>query len=129
MHSRPDNIPNKLLKTAAHSLSEPLCDLFNNCASQGVFPVVWKSSTIIPIPKNAGANEAKEFRPIALTSTTCKLLERLLLKFLKPYMTDTTQFAYQQHRSTEDALAHLLDIVTHHLDINAKNHARCLFID
>ena len=90
---------------------------------------LWKSSTIIPIPKNAAASEAKEFRPLALTSTISRLFERLLLKFLKPYLTDTTQFAYQQHRSTEDTLAHLLDIVTNHLDIHAKNHARCLFID
>ena len=125
----PDNISSKLLKAAAHSLSEPLCDLFNNCVSQGVYLIVWKSSTIIPIPRNAGANEAKEFRPIALTSTISKLFERLLLKFLKPYLTDTTQFAYQQHRSTEDTLTHQIDIVTNHLDINAKNHARCLFID
>ena len=123
-----DNIPNKLLKTAAHSLSELLRDLFNNCISQGVFPVVWKSSTIIPIPKNAGTNEAKEFCPIALTSTLSKLFERMLLKFLQPYLADTTQLAYQQHRSTEDALAHLLDIVTNHLDINAKDHGRCIFI-
>ena len=86
-------------------------------------------SHITPIPKKAGADEAKEFRPIALTSTISKLFERLLLKFLKPHLTDSTQFAYQQNRSTEDAVAYLLDIVSQHLDDNAKNHARCLLID
>ena len=127
--SGPDAIPNKLLKIAAYSLGEPLCNLFNTCISQGVFPDIWKMSHIIPIPKKAGADEAKEFRPIALTSTISKLFERLLLKFLKPHLTDSTQFAYQQNRSTEDAVAYLLDIVSQHLDDNAKNHARCLLID
>ena len=127
--SGPDAIPNKLLKIAAYSLGEPFCNLFNTCISQGVFPDIWKMSHIFPIPKKAGADEAKEFRPIALTSTISKLFERLLLKFLKPHLTDSTQFAYQQNRSTEDAVAYLLDIVSQHLDDNAKNHARCLQID
>jgi hypothetical protein len=125
----PDEIPNKLLKTAAHTLGEPLCNLFNTCISQGTFPTIWKMSHIIPVPKSAGADDAKEFRPIALTSTISKLFERLLLVHLKPYLNDKTQFAYQENRSTEDALAHLLDIISQHLDDNAKNHARCLFID
>ena len=45
----------------------------------------WKDTALIP--KKAGADEAKEFRPIALTSTISKLFERLLLKFLKPHLT------------------------------------------
>ena len=35
----------------------------------------------------------------------------------------------QSNKSTEDALAYLLDTVTFHLDKHAKNFARCLFID
>jgi hypothetical protein len=125
----PDKIPNKLLKVASHSLGEPLANLFNICMAQGVFPDCWKRSTIIPIPKSAGADELAQFRPIALTSTISKVFEKLLLEHLKPHLTDSTQYAYQSHRSTEDALAYLMDVLTNHLDKNAKNHARCLFID
>jgi len=39
------------------------------------------------------------------------------------------QFAYLPNRSTEEAVTHLLDIITEHLDRNTKNYARCLFID
>ena len=111
----PDGIPGRLLKLTAGVLGEPLCNLFNNCIDQGVYPDIWKSSTIIPIPKLAGASEAKDFRPVALTSTISKTFERLLLRFVTPCLTDNMQFAYRPGRSTEDAVAHLLDVVTAHL--------------
>ena len=44
-------------------------------------------------------------------------------------MNDESQFAYKTNRSPEDALLTLIDMVSEHLDIDAKNHARALFID
>jgi gmma-aminobutyric acid receptor subunit gamma/cGMP-dependent protein kinase 2 len=92
-------------------------------------PKVWKSADIRPIPKCAGASEAKDFRPIALTSIVGKCLERLVMKRLSPLLNDPTQFTYKPNRSTEDALITLIDSVTEHLDSNAKNRVRALFID
>ena len=125
----PDNIPGRVLKLAAHSLGEPLCDLFNSCLEQGQFPSTWKKSVIKPIPKSSGASAPKDFRPVALTAVVAKVFERLLLRFITPCLTDKQQFAYQPNKSTEDAVAYLLDTVTYHLDDNSKNFARCLFID
>ena len=75
----PDNIPGRVLKLAAHSLGEPLCDLFNSCLEQGQFPSTWKKSVIKPIPKSSGASAPKDFRPVALTAVVAKVFERLLL--------------------------------------------------
>mgnify|MGYP001795631533 FL=1 len=125
----PDNIPSRLLKLSAYALGEPLCKIFNDCITQGVFPDPWKMSTINPIPKVPGASEAKDFRPIALTPVISKVFERLIVKFFTPCLADKLQFAYQQHKSTEDALAYLLDVSTEHLDRSSKHYARCLFID
>jgi len=86
-------------------------------------------STILPIPKISGASDAKDYRPVALTSVISKVFERLIAKFFTPCLNDELQFAYQRHRSTEDALTHLLDITTEHLDKSSKHYARCLFID
>ncbi|GFY01856.1 RNase H domain-containing protein [Trichonephila clavipes] len=46
----------------------------------GRLPAEWKRATIIPI-KKAGKNNwaPKDFRPIALTSTTCKIMEKMIL--------------------------------------------------
>ena len=51
------------------------------------------------------------------------------MKRLPPNLNDPTQLAYQPYKSTEDALISLLDTVTEHLDRNAKNSVKALFID
>ena len=119
----PDNITGKLLKAAAPTLAYPLTLIFNRSMQQGVMPQVWKTANIKPIPKFRGAAEPKDFRPIALTSIVGKCLERLIMRRVAPLLDDPTQ------RSTEDALISLIDTVTEHLDSNAKNTVRALFID
>ena len=89
--------------------------------------VLW--TVIKPIPKSNTANVAKDYRPIALTSVLSKTFERVTKPLLTKCLTDDSQFACREHRSTEDALTVLLDTVTEHLDANSKNYARCLFVD
>ena len=125
----PDNIPARLLKTAAWTLADPLCELFNNCIKQGVYPDIWKQAVIRPIPKSAGATAPKDFRPVALTSVVSKTFERVVKPVVCPALTDNTQYAYRPNRSTEDAVASLIDTVSAHLNENAKNFVRCLFVD
>lgn len=125
----PDGITAKLAKIAADILAAPLVTLFNDALSLGLFPTIWKKSTIVPIPKAKGASTAKDFRPVALTSVIAKVFEKLLLRFITPYITDPTQFAYRSQRCTEDALMLLLDTVSHHLDADSKNYVRCVYID
>jgi len=127
--SGPDKIPGKMLKIAAYALGEPLCDLFNDCIREGEFPQLWKTSIIKPIPKTPAACVAKDYRPVALTSIVAKSFERATRPLLARCLNDTSQFAYQQRKSTEDALTVFLDIVTKHLDAKSKNYIRCLFVD
>ena len=84
-------------------------------------PSSWKRSSIKLIPKSPWAFAPKDFRPVALTAVVAKVFERLLLRFITPYLTDRQQYAYQPNKSTEDVLAYLLDTVTSHLDRHAKN--------
>ena len=48
---------------------------------------------------------------------------------LSTKVNDESQFAYRANKSPEDALLTLIDMVSEHLDIDAKNHARALSID
>ncbi|GFV90541.1 putative RNA-directed DNA polymerase from transposon BS [Trichonephila clavipes] len=54
-----------------------LLDIINLSWKIGRLPAEWKRAIIIPINK-AGKNNwsPKDFRPIALTSTTCKIMEK-----------------------------------------------------
>ena len=72
---------------------------------------------------------AKDYRPIALTSVLSKTFERATKPLLAKCLTDDSQFAYREHRSTEDALTLLIDTVSAHLDANSKDYAPCPFVD
>ena len=99
---------------------KPLLTIFNKSIRTGTFPRNWKLANIKPIPKFKGF-EVKDYRPFALTPTMSKCLERLLVKHFQPLVTHNYQFAYRQHKSTEDTVILSLDTITCHLDKSAKN--------
>ena len=91
----------------------------------------FKSSTIIPVPKEPKVPSLNDYRPVALTSTTMKVFERLVLRYLKTAtdsLLDPHQFAYRANRSVEDAVCLGLHHVLKHLDY-PNTYARIFFID
>ena len=66
---------------------------------------------------------------MAVTPVISKCLERLLVKYFKPVIRDDLQFAYRPKQSTEDALMLLTNNVCQHLDTNAKNYVKGVFLD
>ena len=74
------------------------------------------SSPPPPKPKVPSLND---YRPVALTSITMKVFERLVLRYLKTAtdsLLDPHQFAYRANRSVEDAACLGLHHVLKHLD-------------
>lgn len=114
----PDNIPNILLKNLPYQGLKHLTSLFNLIWFQQVFPSLWCQAIIIPIPKpGKDKTNPKNYRPIALTFTMCKLLEKILNKRLKTFLEKNNLFCYQQNgfrqnRSTTDHLIKLEAIIT-----------------
>ena len=72
--SRPDNIPNCILKNYAESLSTPLIYLKN----LAYFPEFWNSSFILPLHKSGSKNDVGNYSCIAKLSSIPKLLEKIL---------------------------------------------------
>ncbi|GFX57244.1 probable RNA-directed DNA polymerase from transposon X-element [Trichonephila clavipes] len=72
-----------------------------------------KLSTVIPILKpNKNASECKNYRPISLTSTLCKLMERIIHRRLMNWLIENKklhfyQTAFRTHHSTTDQLFYL----------------------
>ena len=127
----PDNITGKLLKECCTQLAPIFTKLFQMSLDSHTVPRYWKTSCIIPVPKVSRPEKHNDYRPVALTSIPMKCLERIILKYLVsqtlPYQ-DPLQFAYRQHRSTEDAVLCLLHTLTQHLD-TANASVRILFVD
>ena len=66
-------------------------------------------------------NELKNFRPITNLSTISKIIERLALSRLKPFITSSVNFgqlqsAYRQGHSTESALNNIFDDMLSDID-------------
>ena len=115
----PDGISPKVLKMCSSQLCEIFCTIFNLSFQSGVVPDIWKTSCIVPVPKNNKVGSMNDLRPVALTSVAFKTCERIVLPQLKSFIQeslDPFQFAYQSNRSCEDALLVTINEVTSHLD-------------
>ncbi|GFV73129.1 probable RNA-directed DNA polymerase from transposon BS [Trichonephila clavipes] len=72
-----------------------------------------KLSTVIPILKpNKNASECKNYRPISLTSTLCKLMERVIHRRLMNWLIENKKLHFYKtdfrtHHSTTDQLFYL----------------------
>ena len=83
------------------------------------------------VPKKEKAVQLNDYRPGALTSVVIKFFERLVLTYLKDctgHLRDPFQFAYQNNRSLEDAVALSLHHSLRRLE-NSGSYVRMLFLD
>lgn len=79
----PDNIPNKIVKSA--TLSNPLRFklVFDNCLKDAVFPSIWNKAYVVLLPKpGRPLEDPSSYRPLCMLDTAGKLLEKLLVKRL-----------------------------------------------
>ena len=83
----PDGTPARVLKACAMELSQILHSLFCQSYRTATIPTLWKTTTIIPVPKKPRPTEPNHYRPTALTSIIMKCLEKLLLNIILPLVT------------------------------------------
>ncbi|WP_411025577.1 hypothetical protein, partial [Salmonella sp. s55004] len=75
----PDNIHYSFLKNLPSCSTNVLLKIFNHIWHSQIFPSAWQEAIIIPIPKpNKDKTNPLNYRPIALTSCLCKVMERMV---------------------------------------------------
>lgn len=77
----PDNIPTVFLRRYAEWISHYLLIIYNMSLAQCSLSLDWKGARIIPINKSFDCLRVSNYRPISLTSTSCKMLEHNLPTF------------------------------------------------
>ena len=81
----PDGLYVHFLKEVSNEISEPHTVLYNESLQIGVIPLEWKRSHITPVHKGGSADDATNYRPIAVVSVVVKILEKLVVTELSRY--------------------------------------------
>jgi hypothetical protein len=73
------------LSNLANSIVYPIFILYNKSLEEGVFPSIWKKSSVTPIFKKGNKSNVENYRPISGLVQIGKLLEKLVLAhMIKP---------------------------------------------
>lgn len=121
----PDNISNRLLKTVATQISPAFTTFFQASLDQGHLPKAWKDANVVPIYKKGDKSKASNYRPVSLTSVSCKILEHILCSSIMKHLDkhrilSDAQHGFRRHRSCESQLIITLNDLVNRMDENAQ---------
>ena len=126
-----DNVSISTLNYCANELTPVFTDLFNDFLNLHIVPVCFKAATTIPVLKKPKVKALNDLRRVALTLVVMKVLERLVLTYLKSVTNssmDPLQFASRENRCTDEAVALAPHFVMQHLE-SPDRYVHILFVD
>ena len=105
----PDGVSAQMLKATASSIAPSVTKLFNLSIQSSCFPVLWKMSNVVPVPKSNDHSNPSNYRPISHLPILSKLLERHIHVLISEHLTlshpiSTNQWGFQAGKSTVSAL-------------------------
>jgi len=78
----PDDIPNLVLQKCATAIAPGLAAIFQKSLDSGDLPKDWLDANIAPVFKKGDKHSPENYRPISLTSVTCKILEHIICRHI-----------------------------------------------
>lgn len=93
----PDDIPNAFLKRYAEWCAKYLLILFKKSLSDGALPEDWKTARVKPLFKSGDKSNIANYRPISLTSTSCKIFEHIIYKHIVDFLEKHEVLTDAQH--------------------------------
>ena len=115
------NLETNLLKTLADELTPALTLFFQASLNQGTIPNDWKTANVVPIYKKGDRLRPENYRPISLTSITCKMLEHIvthsiMLHLDNNHILNDAQHGFRKRRSCETQLIQIVNDLALNID-------------
>ena len=94
--------------------------LFQFSLDTGSVPRDWKDANVVPIFKKGDRHNPANYKPVSLTSVTCKLLEHIIhsnvmAHFDVHHILKDNQHGFRKRRSCESQLIVTIDTIAKHL--------------
>jgi Reverse transcriptase (RNA-dependent DNA polymerase) len=120
----PDGIGPLLLKNLADELALPLAKVMRQSLSEGTVPEDWRQANVTPIFKKGQKSDPGNYRPVSITSVTCRLMESIIkdevVKHLEKHkLVKGSQHGFTKGRSCVSNLLCFLEKATAELDNGA----------
>ena len=93
----PDGLPNAILKKLAHVLCFPLSYIFEASFTSNALPNQWRKAFASPIFKNGATSDPNNYRPISLTCTCCRIMEKIINSHIVEYLNKYNIISPSQH--------------------------------
>lgn len=128
----PDLFHPRVLKEVAEELGPTITILFQKSIDSGKVPEDWKVANVTPIFKKGCRNDPGNYRPVSLTSTLCKVLERFITESITTHMDENQlfsedQYGFRQRRSCTSQLLSVVEAWTDSLEEECP--VDCVFFD
>lgn len=120
------------MKNCAASVAPYLVALFQKSLENSSLPLDWRSANVVPIHKSGDKTKTCNYRPISLTSVSCKTLEHVIYTQLISHLQNNSFFCSTQHgfRSGFSCETQLVEF-THDISVslNSAGQVDCIFLD
>ena len=93
----PDKVSTWMLKNFADILAPVLREIFAQSLHTGDGPADWKTAHILAIFKKGDRFESANYRPVSLTSVTCKMMEHILASNIRKHLDHNNILSAFQH--------------------------------
>lgn len=109
----PDGFTGIIMKKYYQIRKDKFNIIAKKCISFGHFPGMWKTATVIPVPKGNGVTTSKGFRPVSLLPLAGKCLEKVFIdqtvqQIKQNGYWSNRQYGFTKGRSTVDAIEKLI---------------------
>ncbi len=116
----------RILKEYSEHIALVLKVLFQQSLYNWEVPKNWRRTNITAIYKRSNRQDPANYRPVSLTSVSCKTLEHIIFNHTMIHLDHHNILVHFQHgfrskRSTETQLILTTDELVKHRDVNRQN--------